>query len=109
MSMIRRLADYRSIFHDDDPTVFILAPSPARPIPAGDTRRGTAWLFRTQERAAEFGAWMRGRHGLESVPVAVNLRTLVNALGDRDLTYVLDPRPVVGYGVPFAFKAPLPH
>ncbi|MFL5289531.1 MAG: hypothetical protein ACJ8AW_53380, partial [Rhodopila sp.] len=47
------------IEHIDDPLVFILAPSPARPVPAGDTRRGTAWLFRKRESAAEFGAWMR--------------------------------------------------
>jgi hypothetical protein len=107
--MIRRLGDYRSLFGDDDPIVFILAPSGERPVPAGDTRRGTAWLFRAREDAAAFAAWMRGRHHLESVPVAINLRHLVGALAEQDLTFVLDPQPIPGYGDPFSFKAPLSH
>jgi hypothetical protein len=109
MGLIRRLTDYSSLFGDDDPRVFILAPSPDRAVPAGDTRRGTAWLFRTREGASAFGAWMRGRHRLETVPVEVALRAMVTALQDRDLTWVLDPLPEPGYGSPISFKAPLAH
>ncbi len=105
--MIRRLLDFSSTFADDDPVVFILAPEPRRPVPAGDTRRGTAWLFRSRERAVRFGAWVRRRHGLDAVPVAVKLRELTHALAPRDLTWVLDPEPQAGYGEPFSFKAPL--
>lgn len=105
--VIRRLDSYRRAFADDDPVVFILAPEPARPTPAGDTRRGTAWLFRRRDDATRFGAWVKERHGLEAVPVAVRLRELVHALGARDLTWVLDPEPRAGYGRPLAFKAPL--
>jgi hypothetical protein len=109
MGVVRRLSDYRSLFGEDDPRVFILSPSEERAVPAGDTRRGTAWLFRTREAAADFGAWMRGRHRLVTVPVQVHLRQLVAALGDRDLTWVLDPKPEPGYGSPVSFKAPLAH
>jgi hypothetical protein len=105
--VIRRLSDYRALFGDDDPMVFILAPTADRPVPAGDTRRGTAWLFRSRETALAFGEWMRARHGLKAVPVEVRLRLLANALAERDLSYVLDPEPRDGYGEPFTFKAPL--
>lgn len=105
--MIRRLADWCSTFADDDPVVYILAPEVARPIPAGDTRRGTAWLFRVREDAARFGVWLKERHGVETVPVGVKLRQLAHALASRDLTWVLDPEPCAGYGDPLAFKAPL--
>jgi hypothetical protein len=104
--VIRRLASYRDTFDDDDPIVFILAPQVARPVPAGDTRRGTAWLFRTRAGAIAFNAFIRARHGLDAVPVAVRLRELARALVARDLTWVLDPEPRSGYGDPFAFKAP---
>ena len=96
MGVIRRISDYRSLLGDDDPRVFILAPSADRAIPAGDTRRGTAWVFTTREGADAFGAWMRGRHGLEAVPVQVQLRQLAAALSERDLTWVLDPKPEPG-------------
>ncbi len=109
MGLVRRLSDYRAVFGEDDPLVFILAPDDTRAVPAGDTRRGTAWLFRSREDAAAFGAWMRGRHGLEAVPLQVRLRQLVAALGERDLTWVVDPRPEPGYGSPLSFKAPLAH
>lgn len=105
--MIRRLRDWRSTFDDDDPVVFILAPEPSRPIPAGDTRRGTAWLFRTRAAAERFGAWVRSRHDLATTPVGVKVRQLARALAARDLTWVLDPEPRAGYGDPLAFKAPL--
>ena len=105
--MIRRLDSYRVIFEDDDPNVFILAPERSRAVPAGDTRRGTAWLFRSHERAVRFSGWVRARHGLETVPVAVRLRLLAHALAPRDLTWVLDPEPTTGYGDPLSFKAPL--
>lgn len=105
--MIRRLDDWRSTFDDDDPVVYILAPEASRPIPAGDTRRGTAWLFRARDDAARFGAWVRDTFQVETVPVAVELRRLTRALASRDLTWVLDPEPRAGYGNPFAFKAPL--
>jgi hypothetical protein len=109
MGVIRRLSDYRGLFGEDDPLVYILAPDERRPVPAGDTRRGTAWVFRSREDAAAFGAWMRGRHGLEAVPLQVHLRQIAAALGERDLTWVLDPRPEPGYGAPLSFKAPLAH
>ena len=105
--MIRRLRDWRSTFEEDDPVVYILAPEAARPIPAGDTRRGTAWLFRSRDDAARFGAWVQQRHGVETTPVSVKLRQLARALAPRDLTWVLDPEPRAGYGDPMAFKAPL--
>jgi hypothetical protein len=107
--VIRRISDYRAAFGDDDPTVFILAPSADRPLPAGDTRRGTAWLFRVRTEAERFAMWVKERHGVATVPVQVKLRVLANALAERDLTWVLDPEPKVGYGDPFSFKAPLPH
>lgn len=105
--MIRRLPDWRSTFEEDDPVVYILAPEVSRPIPAGDTRRGTAWLFRSRDDAARFGAWVQQRHGVETTPVGVKLRQLTRALAPRDLTWVLDPEPRAGYGDPMAFKAPL--
>ena len=105
--MIRRLQSFRAAFEDDDPVVFILAPEAARPIPAGDTRRGTAWLFRSRASAAAFGAWIESRHGVETVPVSVKLRQLAHALAARDLTWVLEPEPRDGHGHPLAFKAPL--
>ena len=107
--MIRRLTAYTPTFDDDDPVVWILAPSAERPIPAGDTRRGTAWLFRARDDAARFAAFAAARHGLRAVPVAVKLRTLADALADRDLTWMLDPEPRPGYGNPLSFKAPLAH
>jgi hypothetical protein len=109
MGLVRRISDYRSVFGEDEPMVYILAPDENRAVPAGDTRRGTAWLFRSREAAVGFGAWMRGRHGLEAVAVQVRLRQLAAALADRDLTWVLDPKPEPGYGSPVSFKAPLAH
>ncbi len=109
MGLVRRLSDYRTLFGDDDPAVFVLAPSEERVVPAGDTRRGTAWVFRTREDANAFGAWMRGRHNLQAVAIAVKLRQLVAALAEKDLTWVLDPKPEPGYGSPVSFKAPLAH
>jgi hypothetical protein len=105
--VIRRLTDWRSTFDDDDPFVFILAPEVARPVPAGDTRRGTAWLFRAREDAARFADWARMRFDIDTVPVRVKLRQLTHALASRDLTWVLDPEPRPGYGEPLSFKAPL--
>jgi hypothetical protein len=105
--VIRRLPSYRAAFDEDDPVVFILAPEASRPTPAGDTRRGTAWLFRSRADAERFNAWIRERHGIDAIPVAVNLRQLAHALAARDLTWVLDPQPQVGHGDPVAFKAPL--
>jgi hypothetical protein len=105
--VIRRLNDFQSTFADDDPVVFILAPEVSRPVPAGDTRRGTAWLFRAQKDAARFAEWVRQRHGIDTVPVGVRLRALTHALAARDLTWILDPEPRAGYGDPFSFKAPL--
>ena len=105
--MIRRLRDWRSTFDDDDPVVYILAPEASRPVPAGDTRRGTAWLFRSRDGAARFGEWVRQRHDLSTTPVGVRLRQLARALAPHDLTWVLDPEPRPGYGDPMAFKAPL--
>jgi hypothetical protein len=104
--VIRRLASYRGTFDDDDPVVYILAPEAARAVPAGDTRRGTVWLFRTRAGADAFNEFMHNRHGLDAVPVAVKLRQLARALAARDLTWVLDPEPRIGYGDPLAFKAP---
>ncbi len=104
--VIRRLTSYRGTFEDDDPVVFILAPDAARLVPAGDTRRGTAWLFRTRAGAVAFNDFIRARHGLDAVPVAVKLRQLARALAARDLTWVLDPQPQIGYGDPLAFKTP---
>jgi hypothetical protein len=106
-----RLSHYAELFSSDDPIVYILCPSAERPIPAGDTRRQSAWLFRTQEHAQKFSIWMRGRHGLESVPLQVRLRELVVGLysAGKDLTYVIDPETRFGYGNPVSFKAPLPH
>lgn len=109
MGLIRRLSDYRSLFGDDDPAVFILAPSEDKIVPAGDTRRGTAWVWKTREGAVKFGAWMRRRHHLQAVAVQVKLRQVVAALGEKDLTWVLDPQPEPGYGSPTSFKAPLAH
>ena len=109
MSVIRRVSALREAFGVDEPTVFILAPSESRPVPAGDTRRGTAWIFRAREDAEAFSAHVRERHRVETVPVLVALRPLAAALAERDLTWVLDPKPVVGYGDPYAFKAPLPQ
>ncbi len=108
-AVIRRLAAYTPTFADDDPVVFILAPSAERPVPAGDTRRGTAWLFRARDDAERFAAFVAARHGLAAVPVAVKLRALAAALAERDLTFVLDPEPRPGYGNPLSFKAPLAH
>ena len=105
--MIRRLTSYRAAFDEDDPALFILAPEGARPIPAGDTRRGTAWLFKSRSAAAAFGQWIQERHGIETFPVLVRLRQLAHALAARDLTWVLDPEPRDGHGDPLAFKAPL--
>jgi hypothetical protein len=109
MGLVRRLSDYRTLFGDDDPAVFILAPSEEKIVPAGDTRRGTAWVFRTRDAAVSFGAWMRSRHSLQAIPVQVKLRQMVTALGEKDLTWVLDPQPEPGYGAPISFKAPLAH
>jgi hypothetical protein len=105
--VIRRLTDWRSTFADDDPVVYILAPEAARPVPAGDTRRGTAWLFRTRDDAARFADWLRLRFAVDTVPVGVRIRELTRALASRDLTWVLDPEPRAGYGDPLSFKAPL--
>ena len=107
--MIRRLTDYRGTFGDDDPAVYILSPSPSRPVPAGDTRRGTAWIFRKRAAADRFARWIEERHGLSAVPLGVPLRQIVAALSEKDLTWVLDPEPQPGYGTPFSFKAPLAH
>ena len=76
MGLVRRIADYRGLFGEDDPLVYILAPDERRAVPAGDTRRGTAWVFVERQGAVEFGAWMRGRHGLEAVPVQVRMRQI---------------------------------
>lgn len=107
--MVRRLPDYRSLFGVDEPVVWILAPDPVRATPAGDTRRGTAWIFRREADARRFAEWVEGRHGLKAVPVAVRLRLLAGSLASRDLTWVLDPRPQAGHGqAQQQFKAPLP-
>jgi hypothetical protein len=52
---------------------------------------------------------MRGRHNLQAVAVQVKLRQIVAALGEKDLTWILDPQPEPGYGSPMSFKAPLAH
>ena len=107
--MIRRLTDLRSAFGVDEPEVFILAPSPERLVPAGDTRRGTAWLFGSRESAAEFATWINARHGIATVPVRVALRSLCVALAARDLTWVVDPAPRPGLPARVSFKAPFTH
>lgn len=89
--------------------MFILAPSLERMVPAGDMRRGTAWLFRSQELAVKFAAWLLERHQLETVPLKVRLRDLASSLEPRDVTWVLDPQPQPGFGNPVSFKAPLPQ
>jgi hypothetical protein len=103
-----RLRSFSDVFDEEDPVVYILAPSPERPIPAGDTRRGTAYIFRLAGEASLFAAWLLGRHRIDAVPVAVRLRELVAALRSQDLTYLLDPKPRFAYGDPIKFKAPLP-
>jgi hypothetical protein len=107
--VIRRLSDYFSVFQEEDPLVYILSPSAEKLAPAGDTRRGTAWLFRSLDGALEFSSWMRERNGVTSVPVQVHLRKLAGLLEERDLTFLLDPAPRAGYGNPLSFKAPLAH
>ena len=107
--MVERLSDLRALFGDEDPTIFILAPSPERPVPAGDTRLGTVWLFREAGAAARFADWMKARHGLEAVPVELALRPLLARLAERDLIYIVDPETRFGYGDPVRFKAPLQH
>lgn len=107
--MIKRLADYGRLFDAEDPLVFILAPSRDRIVPAGDTRRGTAWIFREEENAFAFSRFLLQRNNIATVPVRVRLRELHFALQDKDLTYVLDPAPKPGYGKPMMWKAPLHH
>lgn len=109
MTAPSRLARYTELFASDDPFVYILCPSPERPIPAGDTRRNSAWLFRTEEHAQKFAVWMRGRHGLDSVPLQIRLRELVSGLraAGKDLTFLIDPEMRFGYGNPVSFKAPI--
>src|SRR4051812_42007209 len=74
--MIRRLSALREALGVDEPTVFILAPATDRPVPAGDVRRGTAWIFRQRTHAVRFAAWVNLRHGLATTPIAVELRAL---------------------------------
>ena len=105
--MIRRLPSLRIVFDEDEPTVYILAPAPNRPIPAGDTRRGTAWIFRGEGAASDFSTWVKAEHGVQTVPVRVPLRPLMAKLAGSDLTWVLDPKPRMGHGTPLTFKAPL--
>jgi hypothetical protein len=107
--VIRRLPDFFSVFQEEDPLVYILSPSAEKLTPAGDTRRGTAWLFRSLDGALEFSGWMRERNGVTSVPVQVRLRKLAGLLAEHDLTFLLDPAPRAGYGNPLSFKAPLAH
>ena len=102
-----RLTDFIAVFGDPDPVVYILAPSADRAVPAGDTRRRTAYLFRQPELAAAFSRWLLGRHLITTVPVAVRLRSLLQALAARDLTYLVDPEPRFAYGNPLAFRGPL--
>jgi hypothetical protein len=103
-----RLHEFRELFGEEDPVVFILAPSAERPIPAGDTRRHTVYLFRAPAPAQVFAQWLAGRHKVRSVPVAVRLRALTQALAARDLIYLVDPQPRFGYGSPISFRAALP-
>lgn len=107
--MIKRLAAYASVFGEEDPLVYILAPSRDRAVPAGDTRRGTAWIFREEEAAFAFSRFLLQRNKVATVPVRVRLRELQHALAEKDLTWVLDPLPQPGYGDPRMWKAPLPH
>lgn len=107
--MIRRLSALREAFGVDAPEVYILAPEAGRAVPAGDTRRGTAWIFRTEAAAARFGAWIAARHGVSTFPTPVPFRDLAAALADKDLTWVLDPEPKPGHGAAVLFKAPLPQ
>jgi hypothetical protein len=107
--VIRRLPDYFSVFQEEDPLVYILSPTPDRLSPAGDTRRGTAWLFRSLDGALEFSTWMQEKNGVRAVPVQVHLRRLSGLYAEQDLTFVLDPAPRAGYGDPLSFKAPLAH
>ena len=109
LGVIRRLPDYFSVFQEEDPQVYILAPSAEKLSPAGDTRRGTACVFRSLDGALEFSAWMRERNGVTSVPVQVSLRKLSGLYEEQDLTFLLDPSPRAGYGNPLTFKAPLAH
>ncbi len=107
--MIRRLPDYTAIFATEDPLIYILAPARDRAVPAGDTRRGTAWIFREEEAAFAFSRFLLQRNNVATVPLRVRLRELAGALQDKDLTYVLDPAPQPGYGDPLMWKAPLSH
>src|SRR5947209_3377087 len=102
-----RLTEFTPVFGSEDPVVYILAPSAERAVPAGDTRRRTVYLFRSAELADSFSRWLLGRHLITTVPVAVRLRALLQALAARDLTYLVDPEPRFAYGNPLAFKAPL--
>src|ERR1700737_4974639 len=95
-----RLIDFIAVFGEEDPVVYILAPSADRAVPAGDTRRRTAYLFRQRELAETFSRWLLGRHLITTVPVAVHLRELLQALAVRDLTYLVDPQPRFAYGSP---------
>jgi hypothetical protein len=107
MTAAPHLTDFQAVFGDEDPLVFILAPSRERAIPAGDTRRRTVYLFRDGELAATFSQWLLGRHRITTVPVLVRLRALMQALAPRDLTYLVDPQPRFGYGNPQMFRGPL--
>jgi hypothetical protein len=102
-----RLTQLSEVFGEEDPLVYILAPSAERAVPAGDTRRRTVYLFRAPELAKSFGQWLLGRHRIATVPVGVRLRGLLSALASRDLTYLVDPQPKFGYGNPLSFRGPL--
>ena len=104
-----RLTDFSEIFGVQDFVVYILAPSAERAVPTGDTRRRTVYLFRSAALAATFSRWLLGRHLITTVPVAVRLRELMQALSARDLTYLVDPEPRFAYGNPLAIRAPLPE
>lgn len=104
-----RLTDFSELFGAQDPVVYILSPSAERAVPAGDTRRRTVYLFRSAALAETFSRWLLGRHLITTVPVAVRLRELLQALAVRDLTYLVDPEPRFAYGNPLAFRAPLPE